>query len=200
MAFQSAPDCVEAVFAYTINLSPAVQVWTFKYSTYPTLTPLTNLAVALCLAWETNVLPLQGNHVDFAGVTVKGLTLQNDISVYSPPSTSSGGIVGSPLPANVAFCVSFRSGLTGRSARGRTYFGGLVQGQLATDENYLGVVAASSFVDAAEQVAAAAPAGWAHVVVSRFANGTARPTAVTFPVNSYIATDRRVDSQRGRLP
>lgn len=102
-----------------------------------------------------------------------------------------GEVVQDGLPGNVAFCVSLRTALSGRSTRGRKYFAGLGEGDVVGNEYDGGRVATLL-------------TGVSDLIDNLVTNGT--PLAVfsrTIPaltqVQAATAVDNVVDSQRRRL-
>lgn len=200
MAFQPAPDCAEVVF---LQVSQGIQirnVMTFRKTTGYSQSDLNALAIATSQAWSDSVLENQYLTLSFNGVEVRGLTLQNDLYASSALGAGIGGFTsGTPFPNNVAYCVKFVSTFTGRSARGRIYIGGLGTAHADTNENFVSSSIRTALRDAVEVVGSSAPAGWEHVIVSRWSNNEKRTTAVAFPVDSYQTTDARFDTQRRRM-
>lgn len=118
---------------------------------------------------------------------------------YAPVELVRGGVGQEALPNSVALCISFRTGLRGRSARGRNYVAGLPEGSVV--QNTVSQALAGALVSAYNQLPAlAASLGCDWVVVSRYANGAPRAEGVTYIITNAIATDLTVDSQRRRLP
>lgn len=104
-----------------------------------------------------------------------------------------------PLPNNVALCVSFRTGLRGRSYRGRNYVCGWTEN--VVNGNAVTAAAAATVQTAYNQLLNLGGSGqlqW--VVVSRYADGQPRVTGVATPVLTAVIVDLIVDSQRRRLP
>jgi hypothetical protein len=127
--------------------------------------------------------------------TESGLQRSVDISYIV------GSVEGSALPNNSAFAVSFRTGLRGRSYRGRNYAmaipisaqEGINQVTTAYRDAVVGNYANLLELDFSS-------VGWTWVVVSRFLDNAPRSIAEVTPVTSVIATDLTLDSQRRRLP
>lgn len=121
-------------------------------------------------------------------------------AIVAPGTTLHGGVGGTPLSNNVSYCVSFRTGLTGRSNRGRNYIPGISQANLITP-NRIDATYRAAVVSAYQDLL---PGGsvtigdW--VVASRFHNKLPRTTGVTTPITSVITVDDILDSQRRRLP
>lgn len=107
----------------------------------------------------------------------------------SPPQT--GGSTNPALPGNVAFCISLRTALAGRSTRGRKYFAGI------SEVSVTGNVLDQGDIDAIL-------AGVATLRDDLETNLTPMsifsPTNLTLvPVVSVVSVDNIVDSQRRRL-
>lgn len=102
-----------------------------------------------------------------------------------------GGVATASAPGNVAFCVSLRTALSGRQFRGRKYFSGLPNNQVAN--NALNVAVADDIVAAvADMIINLAAVSFPLAVVSMtFSTVTLVTTA--------LYTDLWLDSQRRRL-
>lgn len=95
------------------------------------------------------------------------------------------------LPGSVAFCVSLKSALAGRRFRGRKYFSGL--GEEDVFQNGLDSGVAGGIVAAINDLITALAGGGTPLSIF---SGTG---LTLVPVVNAVATDLRVDSQRGRL-
>jgi len=109
------------------------------------------------------------------------------------------------LPNNVAVTVSFRTGLSGRFARGRNYVSGLSEDAVVLNTVDSAVLAdIQAGYEALQDVASDNTSTW--VVVSRFSgvdgDGVPIPRVegVTTPITAVIIVDSIIDSQRRRLP
>lgn len=143
--------------------------------------------------------PIQSNSVVFREVYVTDLTTAVSPTVAD---TSSAGIVGgtstsSGMPGNVTICTSFRTAGRGRSARGRNYFIGLVESVVTG--NAATTTLTTALVEAYEALLLSPEPGFTWVVLSRFAEGAPRVTALAQTVTSVVLVDSNVDSQRRRL-
>lgn len=109
-----------------------------------------------------------------------------------------GEVVAEAVPNNVAACVSFRSGLAGRSFRGRNYVPAIPNNQVnlntidpslvtALCDAYANMIGAGTF----------AP-GWQWGVVSRRTAGALRPTGIISPIVAAVMTTPYVRSMRSR--
>lgn len=124
---------------------------------------------------------------------------QNAPSTTTYPETPvNGSVAGGGAPNNVAQVVSLRTGLRGRSYRGRMYWAGIPKSKQATettcDATWLTALAGD--IQALLSVINALSAIW--VVVSHWTAGAARASAVKTPVTGLVI-DNQFDSQRRRL-
>lgn len=203
MAFQPVPNCAEIDIIYTLN-GVIVQnsFYAFAAGGYA-LGDLVTLAAAIDNEVDPTWLTQQPAEAIYVRTEVRGLNVENDLTAEDSFSAGPGLHVGSPLPNNVTFSIKKTSGLTGRSARGRTYWIGVPRTQLdAVNENLVLAAFASAVVSAvgAMRLVIDALPAWAPVLVSRFTAGAQRPVGVTFPWVGETNIDLRVDTLRNRLP
>lgn len=202
MAFQSVPKTVEIDVIYTLN---GVIVQNVFYAEFPAgyaLLDLQQLAGQIDAQVAAAWLPDQPIEAVYLRTEVRGLEFVNDFLAIDGTSTGPGTAVSEALPGNVTFAVKKSSALTGRSARGRSYWIGIPRAFLKSgNENevttgYAAIVVAN--IDLIRTSINGLP-GWFAVLVSRFADKVERPFGVTFSWISSINTDERVDTQRNRL-
>ena len=122
-----------------------------------------------------------------------------DGPVYTRVNAISGDNTLGPLPAQNTVAISFRTGLSGRSRRGRLYHVGLSKDQVTASTLASGVAAAlitaySELVDAFIDI------DWELVIASFVSNGAPRAAALLTPVNQVILSDPIVDSMDTRKP
>lgn len=110
------------------------------------------------------------------------------------------GTVASPsLPAQNTVAVSFRTGLTGRSRRGRAYHVGLAESM--AEGSRLTLAAATNIpAQYFSLIATAALAGWTWGVLSYVENGVPRVTPLFTPITDCILVDTIIDSMDTRKP
>ncbi len=198
MAFQSTPNGVEVVIKGSQEGIPVVNVHHINVGATPTPTDLDNIR-NIYSTWMTGTV-LVGLHNTY---TLNSITAKDIEVADGPESTIAfttgnvGTVGGDPTPANAAIVASLRTARTGRSFRGRTYFGAIPDNQLADPHNvltsYAGAVA--GWVDTL--ITALDTAGYALSVLSRVAAGVLRVTGLLSEVVQVI-TDTKVDSQRRR--
>ena len=203
MAFQPVVDTVEIDMIFTQNGVVAQNVFYAELVGGYILADLQALATQVDIQWQGTWRAQQPPEVSYVRTEVRGLALPNDITASANANANPGTHAGGALPNNVTIAIKKSSGLTGRSARGRTYWIGVPTSVLSTvDENNLTpayVALAVAAVDSIRTSIIAVPP-WLPVLVSRFENSAPRSTGKTFPWVTTVNVDVRVDSQRGRLP
>lgn len=201
MAFQAVPDAAEVIVNFLANTKEMVSTMAARKPGGYTLADLVVLAVAVDLAISTNWLPVMSQDVNYVSTTVRGLAFENDQETTVDTGAGTGGVLANAMPGNVTVSVKKGSGLTGRSARGRLYFIGMVAADLQANENLLTVVASDAIEAAVEAARVAITATvWTAAIVSRFTAGLPRtPTGTTFEWTETDVVNLSVDSQRRRL-
>lgn len=201
MPVSTVPNAVQAEVRYLLNLQQVENTLSFFNSDGFSPVELDDLAEAVYTWWHDSLAAVQSTDVKFSEVLVRSLDFAQPYEgSFTPPSAATGSIATEAMPGNVTLSVSFRSGATGRSNRGRNYMVGIPRSQVE------GAIADAGYGD--DVVAAytallgegALPAGWQWVIVSRFLDKVQRDPGVTIAVNSVRLVDLIVDSQRRRLP
>lgn len=199
MAFQSAPNTVEVNPRFVGDGVPMENAMTFSRAGGYDLADITALADAV-QAWViSDYLPLVNNLVTSTGTYVKGLEFAEDVQYTALTGAGTAGAVGSAMANNVTKAITLRSGLTGRSSRGRLFAVGLSATQLngvaSIEQSYVDDIIAA--LEALKVIIEAL--GWIWVIVSRYHNNAKRAVAVNFNVNAFGTSDLTTDSMRGRL-
>ncbi len=201
MTLPLAPTIIKVSLFQTLNGQPIMNRIHVKVAaTNPTAADCATLASAVAGWWTGNVKALVGDQLSLREVHAMSLAEANGPqATFSSGLPSAGTLLAATLPGNVAFCVSLRSGFTGRSARGRWYWAGLTEAQVALNAVDGGTV--TSIVAAMDNlISTITGLSASPVVVSYFSGGILRPGGpVYFVINDAIAVDNIVDSQRGRL-
>jgi len=137
--------------------------------------------------------------VEYRSVIVTDQSVQNGAQYTGafPPATN-GEQLSAPLPSSNTVAVSWRTGFSGRSFRGRTFHFGLVESQV-TDNEVVGATLTALVADYAQLITDCATAGFPLVVASRYTNGAPRVTGIKTNILSLLI-DPVIDSQRRRLP
>lgn len=203
MAFQKVVDTVEIDMIFTLNGQAAQNVFYAELIGGYILSDLVALAAQIDLNWQGNWRTEQPLEAVYVRTEVRGLAVENDISTSNNTNANPGSDISPSLPNNVSFAVKKESGLTGRSARGRSFWIGIPSDKTeAADENQLTAAYIAALVFNVDSVRTSinAVSLWLPVLVSRFAGGVARSEGKTFPWISTTNVDTRVDTMRGRLP
>lgn len=200
MAFQSVPDTAKVAVVMKHDSQDVVNVFHFRRPGQWGVPELESLVQQVGTAWVNDVMVHLSQFTQLFRIEGRGLRAQNDVSFeYVLPTVVFGGRGDQGLPGSVAFVVTHLTGFTGRSNRGRTFFGGLSEADV--DRNQIVVARANGLRDGLSSVRDAANAvGWTMVVVSRFSDRIRRPEGLTIPIIGFRYRDTVVDSQRRRLP
>jgi hypothetical protein len=109
-----------------------------------------------------------------------------------------GSKTGTAAPMNAAVVVSLRTGLRGRSYRGRCYLGSISMSDVASAVDINSNFQAAIVAAFAGLQAALLSAALDMVVVSKQHNGVPRSAGATYAIEQ-IVVDSHIDSQRRRL-
>lgn len=138
--------------------------------------------------------------------TCRDLTTQTSNVVVVPytGAHAAGTSAGGTLNNGLTKAFTARSGLSGRSQRGRTFVVGATDSaEAGGDPNLINAAWANDWVAIFNALVAAVPAAnaaWSLVVISRFHNGAPRGAGVTTPITSYGYSNLYFDFQRRRAP
>lgn len=203
MAFQPVADTAEIAMIFTNN---GVTVQNVYYALRPGgygQADLQALADVIDAIFLTTFMTEVTVECAYVRTEVRGLAVINDLIATQNAGAGIGTHIGAPTPNNCTFAIKKSSGLTGRSARGRTYWVNIPRQVLdATDENLVGAAWAAAVVANVDfvRIQIATVGLWQAVLLSRFTEGVQRPTGFTFPWLATSNVDLRVDTMRGRLP
>lgn len=187
----SGEECVNTMFFITDDESP-------------TQSTCERVARGVRSWWEARMLPILHQNYRLNYVEAQGLDAElTGYGRSNPVGTGLGQITtGLQAPNVCTIAVSFATGFTGRSARGRNFFPCLANAQI-TAVNEVSIGAATTILDAYAElggdVALEAPDA-RHVVLSTQRNNAPRPAGFWLLVESYALTDLTIDAQRNRLP
>lgn len=150
---------------------------------------------------DEQMKPFEPTTWDYRETYARGLDTAIDFESVNADSAGIGTRAIEPaLPNNVAFCVRFLSGRTGRSSRGRFYWG-LITGGDTTSDSQMVLTRAQGRVNALETLRSdALVAGWTQVVVSYVQEKVRLTTGLTYEVITSDYSDLTTDSMRRRLP
>jgi len=138
-------------------------------------------------------------------VTFTGLKITSLKSINAIQLTTGLAIVGTianpSAPNEVSYCISLRTGLSGRSARGRFYWLGLALASIGTQNRVGAPFRTLSTAAIQTLIGAITAANFRWVIVSYRTNKAPRVGGpVYFPVLTATTTSDVVDSQRRRRP
>lgn len=199
MTFQSVPDCAEAVISFNSDGKIVNNVLGFFKTGGFSQLDINNLATMVDTAVLASYVPHVSVGVLYEQTLVRGLTNINDFSAAISGGGTVGGISGNALPANVTLCVTLRSPLTGRSARGRFYAVPTGVSQQFTQNTFAAayITGIETFLDAIQSGATSLAMEFS--VISRFTLGARRTVGTHFPITTIASRNNEIDSQRGRL-
>lgn len=201
MAFVAAPNIIEVHFRGTFDGERVENRIHVNALTEPTTAICQSVAAAAGAWWDAEAQPYAASNVYLREVYCKSLHEANAAEgtyVFTP--AAQGAATGDSLPNNVALALSLRTGLTGRSARGRWFWYGFVEGQV--DASRVNPTTVGILQGAMTQLLTDISAlGYQWSIVSFRTNNAPRVGGpVYFPVTDIVIVDSVVDSQRRRLP
>lgn len=212
MAFIPVPNCAAVTMSYTIlDADVAENTFGVQNSGSWDATQLGALGVAFNTWNDTAVsgaAPYQNrvSQTTLVQTQCRDLTTQTSPVVITPYTGAHGAGADTSGPLNNGLTKAFtaRSGLSGRSQRGRIFVVGIGVGELVSgDPNLLSPAFLDEYVlqlDGLISQVHAANASWTLSVISRFHNNAPRSTGVTTPVTSWGYANQYVDFQRRRAP
>lgn len=115
------------------------------------------------------------------------------------PMSQPGAAAGDAAPSTVTIAISLRTGLSGRSFRGRLYHVGLADTSMNGD--YIDLTQRGILINGYETLRSSLIADdFAWVVASLYSGGAPRLGGLTTPITQITITDLVVDQQRRRKP
>lgn len=198
MAFIPVPNC----FQVTMNatwLGQEVQNVFHVRTDFDDPPPLPSVVATTFINWAVaELIPLVSDQVTYRSVIVTDISVPNGAQFSGAfPPASTGDQVSPSMPSGVTVAVSWRTGFSGRSFRGRSYHIGLVESQVDANEVASATLASLSGAYA-QLVTDCATDGFPLVVASRYTNGAPRVNGIITNILSLII-DPSIDSQRRRL-
>lgn len=203
MAFQPAPACAQAVMRYgytTAGIFTHANVLNFRKVGGVAFTEADLEALGEILnAWDNDFLDgLRQTGYKLIDIELRGLD-SAEAPYWTETVNRAGMVAGDAAPPNVAACMTLSTGLTGRSARGRTYFAGLSEVQIDNTSLVSGVVTGFNAAGAGLLAELTSGALFDLVVLSRFTDGAKRVTANPLKVTGFSLRDGILDTQRRRI-
>jgi len=126
MAFIPTPEGIKVAVNYLLFGVPCANILTFNNNAPINILDVENYAVGVLSLWENSVMPLLSVDLSLIDCTATGMNSQSAYQFVAEPSGSVvGGVSGASSPGNVALCVTLRTGLIGRSQKGRIFLPGI---------------------------------------------------------------------------
>lgn len=199
MPFVSVPDTAEIIIQGDIAGQPIANVVGAAHIGLYTQADLDVLATDVDSWVETWYKPMFANSVQYNQTHVRGLNTIIDLESADGSSVGPGTRAGGGMPANASFCVTLRTGKTGRSARGRFYAWPYTTTDLVTSQTVTSTYA-NDIATAVDQLRLAiSGAGFQMVIISRRSGNAPRTVGVTTPVTQVQSRNIDIDSMRHRL-
>lgn len=199
MTFVPTADTAEVVVKGLVNSQEMRNIYHVDFGTAVTEALLTAVA-ELFAGWASDAFA--DNLSDDASIyEVEARDASTEFGMSESSTTTlphAGEIATDASPNNVAICVTWLTGLTGRSYRGRTYLGGLPYDDFV-NSIINGTRLASILVDMIHLVDLVNAEGWDLVVNSLQTGGAPRANGLNTPITT-AAANNYPDSQRRRLP
>ena len=199
MAFQAVPNTVQVDVVYLLFGQRVENVFHVTFGSgvdAATLVDTRDVFIEwLTGAWMTSM----GTDLSVAEIDVTNLSIPDGTMLAWSPTTPLVGSGGSGCePGNVSFCLSARTGISGRSFRGRKYVAGVPTAQRTGNTANSGWV--GTLITALNAlISLLADINGLLVVVSRIENGVERLEGIVTEIISWTASDLYLDSQRRRL-
>lgn len=199
MAFVPVPDTAQAEIRMSLFGQAIENVLHFVVTGGWNPILLASLAATLADWWISEYSDFTTTDLTLREIYVKDIAVEGGAEVTDISAAGeTGSIITQTAPSNCCACVSFRTGQSGRSYRGRSYISGIPISYVL--ENVLDSAAAIDIIDSYNTLAANLSAiDMQHVVVSRYNAGAPRLEGVATPVTTYLFADLDIDSQRRRL-
>lgn len=198
MANRPVPDTISVEIRGTLLSQQVENTLYFKYLVPPDELTLQELADDIADYWVENMLSLLPIGWIGREVYVRDLSAPITVQATSLGIAGIGGEVsGDTMPSYVTKAIARRSGLTGRSSRGRIFWQGIAES--STTGNFWSTGFSNAVIAALEGIDALATlAGFTPVIVSRFQAGVELTTPLTYPVSAWLVTDNALDTRRSR--
>ena len=166
----------------------------------PTAGMVRNIAETAITAWAINIAPLIADSVQLVLVRATDVSVEDGFGYELEPGTVTTGTISNPvLPGNVTVATKFATGRIGRSQRGRAFWIGLTETQVAGNLLAPGFGTTISGAWAGFFLELGTALGTPiHVIVSYCHDNVWRELAQITEVTDY-STNEDIDSMRRRL-
>jgi hypothetical protein len=202
MQFVPVPATVQVEIRYNQYFNNMENVLYFLYDSTVTRSAIDDILARIGLWWHDYLRARQDDSISLRDLCGTDLTVENSWVRHDSTYVGQLGTYtsGSPLPSNVTFAMSFRTEYSGRSFRGRNFLVG-VNSNMISANNLQSAFEATirGYYERLLYPSADLGTHWTWVVVSRRHNNAWREVGLATPVESVVATDLILDSQRRRL-
>lgn len=200
MAFIPVPESARVTLTFeNDNNNQAVNVLWFKDLEGDLTSTRAAVLTSVMADWLSNQWDTAANE-NWQAVSAEALAghVQNgpyDIQPLSIPGT----LTGEPLPSEVSIAISLRTGLSGRSYRGRVFHVGVGEDNSAGD--YISSAYRTGLINAyAALISMANAFDFQWSVCSMYTNGAPRAAGLLTAITQVTIVDTILDSQRRRKP
>lgn len=201
-----APNVVRCALRFSQDGLEAYNILNVVGAAPATAGNLVSIAAVFQGWWNVTLRPAEPNAVSWLGVDLTALDSPGSpFLAYTNTGTLTGSGAGTPYPPNVSPAISLRTGLSGRSYRGRIYHIGLSSINPITGGLMTAPTSASLATIYNTLRTSLNSAGWPLCVLSLYSgidgsgNKIPRASGIATPINAVVV-GRRIDSQRRRLP
>ena len=204
MAFQQVPDSAEIRIVFNVCGEDISNYYYAQHTGPYARSNIDALATAIDSLAASSFLALMSQNDAYIRTDVRGLDTEFDFAGTDNTNAAIGVIGTIPHPNNVAFVVRQISTLTGRSARGRVYLGGIPRNAVSsgTDlQNIMIGATADLWVAAVEGVRNTIDATgvWNAALVSRYNDGAKRAVGLVFGWSGSNYSTLTLGTRRNRL-
>jgi len=200
MAFIPTPQGIRVAVEQELFGVPVVNVLTIKSEIPVDGSLLFAVELAFIVFWSDMMNDFLSEDLSLNRIVYTDMSTEEALQrIYTPPSSVTGGVTGAASPGNVALAMTLRTGLTGRSARGRIFLGGIPESS-TTGNQFNGTPLAllnTAFDDFFNDWSTSVPET-AFAVTSFVSEGVPRTEGRQLLITS-AASNGRLDTQRRRL-
>lgn len=197
MPFLATPRGIEAKLIMSQNGVPVVNVWHVKAAGSVTTADLTSVLGQFDSWLTASYANIIQPSILFVEWVVTDISVAGGAQVTGTPGTANGQALGIQSAANAAFVASLRTGLSGRSNRGRTYVPGISQSVIVDAQHVSTTYATAVNASFVTLISALTLAGYKLCVLSKYLDKVLRAAGLLVEIVQII-TDTKIDSQRRR--
>lgn len=199
MPFIPLSNGIRVAMEFSLDGELVVNVYHFTRSTPIVSANLTAIAEIMVDMWAGDMLGVFSTDMSLVRVVATDISEADGIQIEYTTGLPLAGTSGNDAaPNNVAVVATYRTGFTGRSFRGRTYFAGIDETLIVNNTPAGGVI--TNILSSIDDMVTAANADGFNFVVASYRTGGAPRVAALGTFITDVTMDTRSDSQRRRLP